>query len=133
MIYDPIAVAVALLRSQITGVPVSGDLIGHQAGSARVVVSLLNISNVTRNRLDRVRLDVHAYGATKNTALHNAMRARHVLMTYGPNFSHDGIAVADANNDFGPQDISDKTSREHRFVTSLDLYMYMRSLPLVQD
>ncbi|GAA0954992.1 hypothetical protein [Nonomuraea longicatena] len=126
MIYDPIEVAVALLRTGITDIPVAGNLIGHQAGKSRVVVSLLNISNITPKRLDRVRLDVSAYGTAKHTALRNAMLARHVLLTNGPNFSYDGVAIADANNDFGPQDISDPTSREHRFVISLDLYIYMR-------
>lgn len=127
MIYDPIEIAIALLKTGISDIPVSGDLIGHQAGKPRVVVSLLNISTVYPKRLDRVRLDVHAYGPAKNTALHNAMRARHVLLTSGPNFSRGGVAIADANNDFGPQDISDPKSREHRFVFSLDLYMYLRS------
>lgn len=127
MIYDPIEVAIRVLRSGIDDIPVSGDLIGHKTGTSRIVVTLLNINTITRHRLDRVRIDVHAYGPSKAEALHNAMRARDVLLAKGPNFAHEGVAIADANNDFGPQDISDPTSREHRFVTSLDLYIYLRS------
>ncbi|GAA2294066.1 hypothetical protein GCM10010149_47520 [Nonomuraea roseoviolacea subsp. roseoviolacea] len=127
MIYDPLKVAIELLKARVPDVPVSGDLVGHQTGSPRVAVSLLNISAVIRNRLDRIRLDVHAYGPAKNAALALAMRTRHALLNQSINWSYAGVAIADASNDFGPQDISDRTSREHRFVVSLDLYMYLRS------
>lgn len=127
MLYDPLAVAIAAVRAGIDDVPVTGDHIGHTPGSARVVVSLLNISVAVRQRLDRVRFDFETFGPNKEAALNLAMRVRHVLLDETPAKAFGNVAVTDVTADFGPMDITDPNTREHRFVTSLDMFMYLRS------
>ncbi|GAA3473887.1 hypothetical protein [Nonomuraea roseola] len=127
MIYDPLQVGLDLLRSEIANVPVTADLVGHKTGNPRLVVSLVGITVAFKHRLDRVSFDIDAYGPNRNAALMLAMRARHVLLQVGPKSSFNGVAISDAEENLGPQDLADGVSREYRFVFSVSLYMFLRS------
>jgi hypothetical protein len=127
VIYDPIKTALAALRSHVTDVPVSSDLVGHKTGSLRLRVSLTGMTPQIRRRLDRVTFDIDAYGPSKDAAVALAMDARSFLLYSTPATSWGGVGIADAEETLGPQDLDDTVSREHRIVFSVALYMFVRS------
>lgn len=130
MIYDPLEVGLTFLRSSITDVPIAADLVGHSTSSPRLVVSVTGGGVAVRNRLDRVALDIDAYGPNKGAALGLAMRARNAFLS-GPGWSDGTVAFAETTEELFPQDLADPTSREQRFVGSYSIFVYLRRVPPV--
>ncbi|WP_433434500.1 hypothetical protein [Nonomuraea sp. CA-141351] len=121
---DPVEVAITFLKPRLSGVAVSGSLVGHATNSRRLVVTLIGGTREVRNRLDRWRLDFDAYGPDKRAALQVALTAREFLLEEMPGRTVGGVVVADVSEELGPSDISDPVSREQRFVFSHAIYLY---------